>query len=62
MYSKRHRSVVAVMAWRISITVHPTTKNDSVYGLGNIGLVTHLKVWIGISVACLPTLAPLYPK
>lgn len=36
-------------AWRLSISVHPTTKNDFVYGLGNIGLVTHLEVWIGIS-------------
>ncbi|KAL8906218.1 MAG: hypothetical protein Q9171_006361 [Xanthocarpia ochracea] len=54
--------VVAVMAWRLGITVHPTTKNDFVYGLGNIGLVTHLEVWIGISVACIPTLAPLYSK
>ncbi|KAL8956757.1 MAG: hypothetical protein Q9193_005804 [Seirophora villosa] len=50
------------MAWRISITVDPETKNDFVYGLGNIGLVTHLEVWIGISVACMPTLAPLYSK
>ena len=50
------------MAWRLSITVHPITMNDFVYGLGNIGLVTHLEVWIGISVACIPTLAPVYSK
>lgn len=52
--------VVGIMGWRIKITVESTTQTDFVYGLGNIGLVTHLEVWIGITVACLPTLAPFY--
>lgn len=50
------------MGWRIEITVDSTTKTDFVYGLGNIGLVTHLEVWIGITVACMPTLVPFYSK
>ena len=50
------------MGWRIQITVQATTEKDFVYGLGNIGLVTHLEVWLGIIVACLPTLTPLFSK
>ena len=54
--------VVGIMGWRIAITVESITETDFVYGLGNIGLVTHLEVWIGITVACLPTLTPLFSK
>lgn len=54
--------VVAVMGWRIKITVESTTKTDFVYGLGNIGIVTMFELWVGIIVACLPTLAPFYSK
>ena len=50
------------MGWRVQITVQSITETDFVYGLGNIGLVTHLEVWIGITVACLPTLTPLFSK
>lgn len=50
------------MGWRIQITVQSTTETDFVYGLGDIGLVTHLECWIGIIAACLPTLTPLFSK
>lgn len=54
--------VVAIMGWRVQITVQAVTQADFVYGLGNIGLVTHLEIWLGIIIACLPTLAPLFSK
>ncbi len=57
-----YKRVVAIMGWRIQITVQSITQTDFVYGLGNIGLVTYLEVWIGITVACLPTLTPLFSK
>lgn len=50
------------MAWRIQVTVQSITQTDFVHGLGKIGLVTHLELWLGIIVACLPTLAPLYSR
>jgi len=50
------------MGWRVQITVQAVTQADFVYGLGNIGLVTHLEIWLGIIIACLPTLAPLFSK
>ncbi|KAL9120138.1 MAG: hypothetical protein Q9187_003308 [Circinaria calcarea] len=54
--------VVAVMGWRIQITVASLTKADFVYGLGNIGVASHLELWLGIIIACLPTLVPLFSK
>ena len=51
---------MAIMGLRMQITAQSITQTDFVYGLGNIGLVTHLEVWIGIIVACLPTLTPLF--
>ena len=50
------------MSWRIQVTVQSVTQTDFVHGLGKIGLVTHLEIWLGIIVACLPTLAPLYSR
>ncbi|MCJ1479458.1 hypothetical protein MMC13_008144 [Lambiella insularis] len=50
------------MGWRIQITVQAVTEIDFVYGLGNIALVAHLEVWLGIIVACLLTLPPLFSK
>ena len=50
------------MGWRVQLSVQSITVTDFVYGLGNIGLVTHLECWIGITAACLPTLSPLYSK
>ena len=48
------------MGWRIQIANQ--NEPDFVYSLGNIGLVTHLEIWIGLIVACLPTLTPLVSK
>jgi hypothetical protein len=56
-----HR-VIAIMAWRINITVQSINQADFVYGLGNVGLAAFLEVWLGIIVACLPTLPPLFSK
>lgn len=50
------------MGWRIQMTAQSVTQTDLVHGLGNIDLVTLLEVWIGIIVACLPTLTPLYSR
>ena len=50
------------MGWRTQITVQSITETDFVYRLGNIALVTYLEVWIGLIVACLPTLTPLFSR
>ena len=50
------------MAWRIQITNNGISQSDFVYGLGLIGLVSFLELWLGIIVVCLPTLAPLFAK
>ena len=55
-------SVVALMGWRIKITVDTTTRIDFAYGFYNMALVALLEVWCGIIVACMPTLAPFYSK
>lgn len=48
------------MAWRVQITVSSVAHaSDSVYGIGKIALVSHLELWLGIIVVCIPTLAPL---
>ena len=50
------------MGWRIQVTIKSTTTTDFVYGLGTIDLVAHLEVWLGIIIACFPTLAPLFAR
>ena len=50
------------MAWRIQITINANSQKDFVYGLGLIGLVSFLELWLGIIIVCLPTLAPLFAK
>ena len=50
------------MGWRIKITVDSTSQADSVHGLGNMALVADLEVRLGITIACLPTLTPLFAK
>ncbi|KAI9038717.1 glucose-methanol-choline (gmc) oxidoreductase [Aspergillus affinis] len=55
-------SVVAVMIWRLVITLHPETRSDFIYGLGRIALTSFLELWIGIIVVSLPTLAPLFKR
>lgn len=53
-------SVVAVMIWRLVITLNPKTAADFVYGLYKIGLVSFLELWLSIIVVSLPVLAPLF--
>ncbi len=53
---------VGIMSWRIQVTVQSVTQNDFVWGLGTIGLISHLELWLGLIVACVPTLAPLVNK
>ena len=50
------------MAWRNWLQVQPMNKTDYVYAAGVIGLPNFLEVWLGIIVACLPTLTPIYAK
>lgn len=54
------------MAWQIKITMESITETGFMYGLGDIGGVTHLEVWIGVWIGilfiCMPTLAPFYPE
>ena len=56
-----HR-VTAIMAWRNYLQVQPINKTDYVYAAGIIGLPNFLELWLGIIVACLPTLTPLYSR
>ena len=44
------------------MTVSSTNQTDWVYGLGRIGLVADLEVWLGITIACLPTITPVLGK
>lgn len=53
-------SVVAVMIWRLMITLDPSTNADFVYGLYLIGLVSFLELWLSIIIVSLPALAPLF--
>lgn len=50
------------MSWRLWLQVRPINKIDYTYAAGVIGLPTFLELWIGIIVACLPTLTPLFSK
>ncbi|PYI01928.1 hypothetical protein BO78DRAFT_326440 [Aspergillus sclerotiicarbonarius CBS 121057] len=52
--------VVAVMAFRLYITLNPSTNADFVRGLYLVGLVSFLELWLSIIVVSLPTLAPLF--
>jgi len=54
--------VVGLSAWRIVITNKSVTEADFVYGLALIALVSQLELWLGIIIACLPTMAPLFHK
>jgi hypothetical protein len=50
-------STVGIMVWRLHETIVP--RPDFVYSLADIGLLSLMELWLGIIVACLPTLAPL---
>ncbi|KAI2618107.1 hypothetical protein GGR54DRAFT_184949 [Hypoxylon sp. NC1633] len=52
---------IGVMCWRIEATaksvLHPT--DDPLHELLDVGLIVMLELWLGVTVACVPTLAPL---
>ena len=47
------------MAWRIQSTVRTTKSLDPLYDTYFIVLQSHLEIWLGITGASLPTLAPI---
>lgn len=47
------------MAWRIEATYDSTHDPDFVYSLATIGLISLLELWLGIIVACMPTIPPI---
>ncbi|KAI3554723.1 hypothetical protein CaCOL14_000168 [Colletotrichum acutatum] len=53
-------ATIAIMIWRLVNTVTTIGDLDFVYNLHDIGLVSLLELWIGIIIACLPTLGPLF--
>ncbi|KAK0629345.1 hypothetical protein B0T17DRAFT_615131 [Bombardia bombarda] len=51
-------ATVAVMWYRIYTTVHGNP--DPVLALADVGLLSLLELWLGIIVACMPTVAPVF--
>lgn len=47
------------MAYRITRTVGGSVNPDPMLAMAEIGLLSNLELWIGIIVACMPTLAPV---
>lgn len=50
---------IGIMIWRLHFTVTTRNDKDFVWNLYNVGLISFLELWLGIIVACIPTLAPL---
>lgn len=48
------------MIWRVVWTHKYRTNPDFTTYLGWIGLVSQFELWLGLIVACIPTLAPLF--
>lgn len=49
---------IAIMCYRLKETVH--TDPDPMIATARIGLLSNLELWLGIIVACLPTMAPVF--
>lgn len=47
------------MAYRITRTVGSSVNPDPMLAMAEIGLLSNLEIWLGIIVACMPTLAPV---
>lgn len=47
------------MAWRLAATKRAVDNPDLSYWQTDIALISLLELWLGIIVACIPTLAPL---
>ncbi|CAK96465.1 hypothetical protein AAWM_06691 [Aspergillus awamori] len=54
--------VVGVMAWRMAITLMPSTQTDFVHGLYLVGLVSFMELWFSMIIVSLPTVAPLFRR
>ena len=50
------------MGWRIQSTVQASKGTDVTYDLYFTALQSHLEIWLGITAATLPTLAPISSK
>jgi hypothetical protein len=50
------------MGWRIDVTIESLKDPDFSYDLADIALISLLELWLGIIVACIPTLAPILKK
>ncbi|KAL2259509.1 hypothetical protein VTK26DRAFT_6799 [Humicola hyalothermophila] len=53
---------IGVMGWRIDVTIESTKHPDFSHSLADIALISLLELWLGIIVACIPTLAPILKK
>ncbi|KAI0887875.1 uncharacterized protein GGS22DRAFT_185256 [Annulohypoxylon maeteangense] len=53
-------ATVATMCYRIEQTVH--SDPDFMLGFARVGLLSDVEIWLGIIVACIPTLAPFFKK
>ncbi|KAI0593476.1 hypothetical protein F4775DRAFT_577880 [Biscogniauxia sp. FL1348] len=49
-------ATIAIMCYRIDQTLH--SGPDPMLAIAKVGLLTDFELWLGIIVACLPTLAP----
>ncbi|KAH9987074.1 hypothetical protein F4779DRAFT_638860 [Xylariaceae sp. FL0662B] len=49
-------ATIAIMCYRIDQTVH--SDPDPMLSIAKVGLLSDLELWLGIIVACLPTMAP----
>lgn len=57
--SNKPGSTIAVMCWRIAVTVQVMGDLDFTLSLATIAVISMLELWLGIICACMPTLSPL---
>ncbi|KND86233.1 hypothetical protein TOPH_09134 [Tolypocladium ophioglossoides CBS 100239] len=50
---------ISIMAWRLQFTIVSSSDPDFVFNFITITLISFLELWLGVIVACIPTLAPL---
>lgn len=51
---------VGIILWRLINTIKTRYDKDFIWNLYVLGLIGFLELWLGIIVACIPTLAPLF--
>ncbi|KAK8062547.1 hypothetical protein PG997_014644 [Apiospora hydei] len=51
-------ATIAIMCYRIDQTVH--SDPDPMIAIARVGLLSNVELWLGIIVACLPTMAPFF--